>query len=289
MYFELLFSKFNLKITFLKMWEGQKYFRIFFQILWPFHNIPTLNLGPHMEVLFNSTTKCKTTNNKKAIKIIILSYWKVLFYEKGSMSRLKHTLFEIYIIVTDLTFGSVKPNFDCTVRPKWQNFFMQNIEPFFRITFNANGILSYFCFAKWPTCTWSLGKIAKRMPTEPKLEWNYHINLKLFVCLLDLGFTPNNLFVRLLFRSRFLCAFYMFGSVRFQFGKQNFDWLVLFCSGRKIKYCFGRSLLFGSNKVLFFTYVYGNQIFERILQCTETLIFHFVLGFSTTKYYVRTI
>ena len=38
---------------------------------------------------------------------------------------------------------------------------------------------------------WSLGKIAKRMPTEPKLEENYHINLKLFVRFLDLGFTPN--------------------------------------------------------------------------------------------------
>ena len=102
------------------------------------------------------------------------------------------------VIVTDRTFGSaelfgwtVRLNFYCAVRPKWQNFFLQNTEPFFRITFNANGILSYFCFAKWPTCTWSLGKIAKRMPTEPKLEWNYHINLKLFVCLLDLGFTHN--------------------------------------------------------------------------------------------------
>ena len=61
----------------------------------------------------------------------------------------------------------------------------------FCITFNGNGILSHFCSAKWPTCTWSLGKIAKRMPTEPKLEWNYHINLKLFVCFLDLGFTPD--------------------------------------------------------------------------------------------------
>ena len=40
---------------------------------------------------------------------------------------------------------------------------------------------------------WSLGKIAKRMPTEPKLEQNYHIILKLFFGLLDLGFTPNEL------------------------------------------------------------------------------------------------
>ena len=34
----------------------------------------------------------------------------------------------------------------------------------------------------------------------------------------------------------------MFGSVRFRFGKQNFDWLVLFCSSRTVKHCFGRSL-----------------------------------------------
>ena len=53
----------------------------------------------------------------------------------------------------------------------------------------------------------------------------------MFVCLLDLWF-----------RSRFLCAFYMFGSVRFRFGKQNFDWLVRFGSGRTVKHCFGRSL-----------------------------------------------
>ena len=44
------------------------------------------------------------------------------------------------------------------------------------------------------------------------------------------------------FRSRFLCAFYMFGSVRFRFGKQNFNWLVLFGSGRTVKHCFGQSL-----------------------------------------------
>ena len=60
----------------------------------------------------------------------------------------------------------------------------------------------------------------------------YHINLKLFVCLLDLWF-----------RSRFLWAFYMFGSVRFRFGKQNFHWLVLFGSGRTVKHCFGWSLI----------------------------------------------
>ena len=45
------------------------------------------------------------------------------------------------------------------------------------------------------------------------------------------------------FRSRFLCAFYMFDSVRFRFGKQNFDWLVRFGLGRMVKHCFGRSLI----------------------------------------------
>ena len=59
----------------------------------------------------------------------------------------------------------------------------------------------------------------------------------MFLCLLDLGFTPNQLKIVCLldlhFRSRFLCAFYMFGSVRFQFGKQNFDWLVRFGQNSK--------------------------------------------------------
>ena len=48
----------------------------------------------------------------------------------------------------NVRFGrTVRPNFYCAVRPKWQNFFLQNTELFFYITFNANGILSYFCFA----------------------------------------------------------------------------------------------------------------------------------------------
>ena len=34
----------------------------------------------------------------------------------------------------------------------------------------------------------------------------------------------------------------MFGSVRFRFGKQNFNWLVWFGSGWTVKHCFGRSL-----------------------------------------------
>ena len=40
----------------------------------------------------------------------------------------------------------------------------------------------------------------------------------------------------------FTCSV-LFGSVRFQFWKQNFDQLVLFGSGRSVKHCFGRSLL----------------------------------------------
>ena len=63
------------------------------------------------------------------------------------------------------------------------------------------------------------------------IQASHLINSKLFVCLLDLWF-----------RTRFLCTFYMFGSVRFRFGKRNFNLLVLFGSGRTIKHCFGRSL-----------------------------------------------
>ena len=45
----------------------------------------------------------------------------------------------------NVRFGrTVRLNFYCAVRPKWQNFFLQNTELFFRITFNANGIFSYF-------------------------------------------------------------------------------------------------------------------------------------------------
>ena len=50
--------------------------------------------------------------------------------------------------------------------------------------------------------------------------------------MLDLSFTPNSLkivcLLDLQFRSRFLCAFYMFGSVPFWFCKQNFDWMIRF-------------------------------------------------------------
>ena len=49
-------------------------------------------------------------------------------------------------------------------------FFLQNSELFLHIIFYANGILSYFCFNQWTICTqryhWSLGNIAKRIPTE---------------------------------------------------------------------------------------------------------------------------
>jgi hypothetical protein len=48
----------------------------------------------------------------------------------------------------NVRFGrSVRPNFYCAVRHKWQNFFLQDTELFFCITFNANCILSYFRFA----------------------------------------------------------------------------------------------------------------------------------------------
>ena len=40
----------------------------------------------------------------------------------------------------------------------------------------------------------------------------------------------------------------MFCSARFWFGKQNFDWLVLFCLGRTVKHHFGRSQLRGDAK-----------------------------------------
>ena len=50
------------------------------------------------------------------------------------------------------------------------------------------------------------------------------------------------LFLRSTVQARFLCAFYTFGSVRFWVGKQNFDSLVLFGSGRMVKHCSGRSL-----------------------------------------------
>jgi hypothetical protein len=48
----------------------------------------------------------------------------------------------------NVRFGrTVRPNFYCAVRPKLQNFLLQNTELFFHITFNANGILLYFHFA----------------------------------------------------------------------------------------------------------------------------------------------
>ena len=117
----------------------------------------------------------------------------------------------------NVRFGrTVRPNFYCAVWPKWQNFFLQNTEL-------RQPLIFLFCLMThmYTSLFWSLGKIAKRMP---KLELNYHINLRLIVCLLDLQF-----------RSRFLSAFYMFRSVRFSFGKQNFDW-QLFGSGRTVKH-----------------------------------------------------
>jgi hypothetical protein len=97
------------------------------------------------------------------------------------------TIFKVLptpVVVTDRTFGSAELLLCGSAQ--MTELFSAEHRTFFHITFNANGILSYFCFAKWPTCMWSSGKIANRMPTESKLERNYHINLKLFVSLLDL-------------------------------------------------------------------------------------------------------
>ena len=81
-----------------------------------------------------------------------------------------------FFIVTDWTLGSAQLfGRTSTMRfgPNDRTFFCRTQNFFFRITFNANGILSYFCFAKWPTCMrryhWS-SVIAKWMPREPKLE-----------------------------------------------------------------------------------------------------------------------
>ena len=120
------------------------------------------------------------------IYIVSLNPWN------STWDNLKSTSY--CVIVIDRTFGSAELfGRTSAVRfgPNDRTFFCRTQNLFFCIKFNANGILSYFCFAKWATCTWSLDKIAKRMQMEPKLEWNYHINLKFFVCLLDLGFTPN--------------------------------------------------------------------------------------------------
>ena len=65
------------------------------------------------------------------------------------------------------------------------------------------------------------------------------------------------------FKPRFLCAFYMFGSVRFRFGKQNFGWLVLFGSGITVKHCFGRSLLCKGNGFKFSEYQFIFSFFPE--------------------------
>ena len=62
----------------------------------------------------------------------------------------------------NVRFGpTVRPNFYRAVRPKWQNFFLQNTELFL-----------YYIQWQWHPFHhyWSIGKIAKRMLTEPKLE-----------------------------------------------------------------------------------------------------------------------
>ena len=68
----------------------------------------------------------------------------------------------------------VRPHFYCAVWPKWQYFFLQNTKLFFALhsmpmaSFHIFVLLnvSHVCTRRYH---WSLGEIAKRMPTEPKL------------------------------------------------------------------------------------------------------------------------
>ena len=57
-----------------------------------------------------------------------------------------------YKIVTDWIFGWAELLL-CGSAQMTEPFSAENMELFFHITFNANGILSYFCFAQWPICT----------------------------------------------------------------------------------------------------------------------------------------
>ena len=90
-----------------------------------------------------------------------LAYKQLVFFNFSSL-----WLEVILIIMVASDQSNIR--FVQTVRPKWQHFFLKKTELSFCITFNDNGILSYFHFAWWPTC--NLGRIAKRMPIEPKLE-----------------------------------------------------------------------------------------------------------------------
>ena len=135
------------------------------------------------------------------------------------MTNRKFGSAELFGRTSAVQFGPNDRTFFCRA----QNFFS------FHIQCQWHPFIFLFCLVNQTYEALSLGKIVKRMP---ELESNYHIKLKLFVCLVDLKF-----------RSRFLCAFYMFSSVPFPFRKQNFDWLVLFGSGRMVKHCFGRSPL----------------------------------------------
>ena len=65
----------------------------------------------------------------------------------------------------------------------------------------------------------------------------------------------------------FLCAFHIFRSVWFRFGKQNFNWHQ-FCSGRTVKHCFGRFLLWGLK------FVYNNcNFFVTCLEWCDGALF----------------
>ena len=97
-----------------------------------------------------------------------LKLWVVkLSQDPGSLQRQKILYVCVWVEWPTELFGRTS-----TLRfgPNDRTLFCRTQNLFCRITFNANGILTYFCFAKWPSCTLSLGQIAKRMPTEPKFE-----------------------------------------------------------------------------------------------------------------------
>ena len=71
----------------------------------------------------------------------------------------------------NVRFGrTVRPNFYCAVRPKWQNFFLQNTELFFVLHSMSMASFHTFVLLNDQHFIIVIGKIAKRMSTEPKLE-----------------------------------------------------------------------------------------------------------------------
>ena len=77
----------------------------------------------------------------------------------------------------------------------------------------------------------------------------------------------------------------MFGSVRFWFGKQNFDWLVWLGSGKTVKHCFGRSLLSWKHLYIFFLRYFllrlqfadfiSGDIFRKLRRLTPSIEMYF--------------